>query len=548
MASQQSQDGPGFYLPAYNPKASISQQDCLDAIRGEVIPKNLGDIEDRDGIRIISCIIHGLRYNEAFAESESMKETCAKSTNKILARARNARLIMSNKIPLMTNHKEKPYCIWHPQVATIDTYRELVQKYPDMRYHVGRACAVGGYVDLYRELDLLPDISIAEEARDNLDVVGSKEIFDLIMCQPKLYAVLDDYTRSVNWKAPRVAAGLNGDTAVLSSLDVTFEVWKEWPKVHFHYFNITEDYGVGETSSPRTHSRPLAPEHVPLLYNPLPLHLPTTNKDALIVHAAYEGNIDRYARLRRPVMVHSVEGQAVVRGIYHHTAFARWLVGQPLSVPPHLENDIKEAIMARFIMVNDLSRIGHVQWPMPFMIWWPLIPQEATLRELARRMPGMLLPVAITCIIADYRWLWEELTPEPHSLLWEQATQRQTGVSTANQNYYVEDLERRAAEKGINLLDHVRLRRQDVYECLERIKEPTSIFLQPYVSIDGDVLGDSQLDGVYPGGQVYVGNWELCIAVSDDVREKARTEDVDHCLNINWGWPYSIWDVWASMR
>jgi hypothetical protein len=33
-----------------------------------------------------------------------------------------------------------------------------------MRYQVGRACAAAGYFDLYKELDLLPDVSIAEEA------------------------------------------------------------------------------------------------------------------------------------------------------------------------------------------------------------------------------------------------------------------------------------------------------------------------------------------------------------------------------------------------
>ncbi|CAD6447763.1 9e048455-d80f-4b5b-8f4c-b2c50c5f419a [Sclerotinia trifoliorum] len=267
---------PGFHLPAFNPEASISQQDCLDAMRGELIPAKL------ESFRMIACIVHGLRYNEAFAESEPMNEVCAKSTNKVLARARNACLIMSNKIPLMTNDEEKPYCIWHPQVATIDTYRGLVRKYPDMRYHVARACAIGGYVDLYRELDLLRDISIAEEARDN----------------------------------------------------------------------------IGVTSSPQTYSRPPAPEHVSLLYNPLPLHLPTTNKDALIVHAAYESNIDRYARLRRPVMISSVEGKAVVRGIYHHTAFAHWLVSQPFSFFQHMRHEVKEAITARFIMANDLSRIS----------------------------------------------------------------------------------------------------------------------------------------------------------------------------------------------
>ncbi|KAF5878881.1 uncharacterized protein Bfra_001052 [Botrytis fragariae] len=255
--------------------------------------------------------------------------------------------------------------------------------------------------------------------------------------------------------------GLNGDTAVLSSLRVTVEFMKEYSRTRSHYFNITEDHCISETSSGQTHSLPLAPEHVPLLYNPLPLHLPTTNKDALILHAACEGNIDRYARLRRPVMIHH-ETEAVVRGIYHHTAFARWCHHQPNVAHSPFRDDIRQAALARFIMVNDLSRIadqstttthtitGAECWPDPFLIWLPLIPSELTLRELVRRRPSMLRQVAMACIAADYFQLWSELEPEPDPILWEQATSM--GVVNRNQNYYSEDLERRAAEKNVNLL------------------------------------------------------------------------------------------------
>lgn len=36
-----------------------------------------------------------------------------------------------------------------------------------MRYQVGRACAAAGYVDLYQELSLLPDVFMAEEAHES---------------------------------------------------------------------------------------------------------------------------------------------------------------------------------------------------------------------------------------------------------------------------------------------------------------------------------------------------------------------------------------------
>lgn len=38
---------------------------------------------------------------------------------------------------------------------------------------------------------------------------------------------------------------------------------------------------------------------------------------------AYYGDIDRYVRLRRPVMIKN-EMQCIVRGIYHNTMFAKW--------------------------------------------------------------------------------------------------------------------------------------------------------------------------------------------------------------------------------
>ncbi|KAF5574928.1 uncharacterized protein FSUBG_13988, partial [Fusarium subglutinans] len=51
-----------------------------------------------------------------------------------------------------------------------DTLRQLLKAHPTlfMRYKIGRACAAGGYEELYKELDLLPDVAMAEEARDSL--------------------------------------------------------------------------------------------------------------------------------------------------------------------------------------------------------------------------------------------------------------------------------------------------------------------------------------------------------------------------------------------
>jgi hypothetical protein len=136
------------------------------------------------GIRIpsdISCVyaacaIYGILFHDAFARSKDVVELCTTSTDKRFARARNARLIISNEVPDMATNDVIPYCIWYPDIASEETYRSLARQNPDMIYSVGRACAVAGYDKLYHELNILPEVSIAEEARDNVANSGSKAI------------------------------------------------------------------------------------------------------------------------------------------------------------------------------------------------------------------------------------------------------------------------------------------------------------------------------------------------------------------------------------
>jgi hypothetical protein len=126
------------------------EEDFRSAIRGEKVPQFLGFQVTRN------CVVRGIRYHPGFALD--LQGSCGQFT-----RALNARAIMSNKIPDMVvvnaakshpDSAEFPYCIWHPEVATEATYRNLASRYPQMRYHVGRAYAVAGYTDLYWELDL----------------------------------------------------------------------------------------------------------------------------------------------------------------------------------------------------------------------------------------------------------------------------------------------------------------------------------------------------------------------------------------------------------
>lgn len=151
-----------------------------------------------------------------------------------------------------------------------------------------------------------------------------------------------------------------------------------------------------------------------LLYTPLPADLPTMNKDVLIEMAAYYGNIDRYSRLRRPGPHTTVtELRCVIRGIYHHTIFAKWCSIQP----EFRKSDMQSAIHARYIMNNDLSRITPETRYLPYCIWHPSVSHPSTCLELLRRVPSMKPAIAWVCILADYSTTWDKIDADPDSNL-----------------------------------------------------------------------------------------------------------------------------------
>jgi hypothetical protein len=149
--------------------------------------------------------------------------------------------------------------------------------------------------------------------------------------------------------------------------------------------------------------------------------------------------------------------------------------------------EMRRATIARFIMVNDLSHITPTtpaQDDMPGMIWWPLIPDEVTLRELARRRPDMKLQVAMTCIEANYERLWKELEPEPSQQLWHIAQRNWVYGGQPFRSSYTDYMERREAEiqgGSEERYDHFCADTDGHQLCDEAavvIKEPTSTYLQ----------------------------------------------------------------------
>lgn len=413
----------------------------------------------------------------------------------------------------MESPEEMPYCIWYPGLATENAYRDLARRYPELRYQVGRACAVGGYLTLYLELDLLPDVCIAEEAREAGND-GSTAIFEHIMKQPCRYAVMNDYERTVNLTDPRAGACLNGDTAISPPPDKRDgdgdDHWI-WP----NYFDITEQW-IDQNNCPldrsynrsRTADTSLPRAFTYLLHSPLPADLPTVRKDALIVMAAYEGNVDRYDRLKRRRMVHE-EPQAVLRGIYHSTSFAKYYDTHP--TPPHPDSClVGTAILARYIMVNDLSDIPEhpeEEWSdvrdFPRVIWYPLFPREETLRELLRRRPNnndIRQTVALACIAANYQGTYAALAPvlRPSMQLWQQALK-------SSNTYYARDLRQRVTSGVWPDLDPDDFpeRYCDWYPHLAKVMEPTTTTLQP-MNLPWGIV-----DGMSPGPEMYWGWYVL---------------------------------------
>jgi hypothetical protein len=335
---------------------------------------------------------------------------------------------MSGVVPEINDSSEVPYCIWYPEPPPQETLRNLVKRYPNMIYHAARACAVAGYFDLYSELQVLPEVHVAAEARDASLArknKGSEAIYEQIMSKHLKFEIMNDYDRSVNLEN-RCPAHLNGDTAVFSDLTahmlhagvdnsskfgVNLVDYIEWdPKEYntYSHFNITEDLGVDDHSCGAP--EPLA-SFWPLLYSPLPADLPPVNKDNLILSAAYTGDVDRYVRLRRPQMIEQ-EFHAIILGIYHHPLWARWWSTQVPEVPESREEvSIRRAVNVRRIISDDITCItpDTPKSLVPRRIWWPSVASPVTYVRLAQKRPDMIDSCLRACIVANYEAAWDEI-------------------------------------------------------------------------------------------------------------------------------------------
>ncbi|KAK3291961.1 uncharacterized protein B0H64DRAFT_468800 [Chaetomium fimeti] len=413
---------------------------CRAALRGEQVPLNLGNDVARAALEVFN-------------------------------RARNARRIMSNSIPpieIMPDEAHYPYCIWYPDLADEATYRALFERYPKMRYQIGRACAVAGYDELYSELKILPDVSIAEEARENRDNAGAQRIYQQIMAAPTRYRVMDDGIPGIQIQIPPVPAVLNADTAVRATLDVRRQYCESFHPDN-HFFNITEDHHIGETDAFPPPAL-LGPDDIALFLCPLKPDLPSMNKTLLTLHAAATGNIDRYAQLRRrdlqpaATRVHGVRFEVVclARGCHASSGMAAWLASTPaflngLGLHERERVMLWRAIRARRIMdgVRDAAVFSGAvpDAELPYWIWRPALPPAGLLRELAVVRPVMRPQIVRACIAAGYKDVYDEVMEmggpggrvTPDRLMLREARR-------AGDHYFKEDLLRRGERLGVKRL------------------------------------------------------------------------------------------------
>ncbi|KAI8235022.1 Alpha-mannosyltransferase [Colletotrichum sp. SAR 10_96] len=175
---------------------------------------------------------------------------------------------------------------------------------------------------------------------------------------------------------------------------------------------------------------------------------------------------------------------------------------------------IIEAINARFIMNNDLSRIDPDtpdKDDVPRMFWYPLFPQERTLRELVRRRPNSRFRVTLVCIAANYQHTYDALDVAPHYITYQQARM-------SHNPHYARDIERRAAASGVNLYPDTHL------NCLTRPdKEPTSLAIEPEIRTFRGAFVEAHVEGIYPGElQANAASWELSICVPEGLKRRVR--------------------------
>ncbi|KAG8625997.1 hypothetical protein KVT40_006398 [Elsinoe batatas] len=375
-----------------------------------------------------------------------------------------------------------------------------------------------------------------------------------VIQEPVIYAILNDYRRTVEQDNPKTVVGLNCDTAVRSSLDGKQKIHRlsniaadgSWPMdwtgrgptyyegFQRRLFDITEDQSINDIKVKDVRK---LDDLTPLLHSPLPRHLPhLKRKDLLIYVAAAEGNIERYARLRRPFCEDRREEiAALVRGIYHHAFFAKWCASQPDFL---LVLAIQKAITARYIMSGDVSRITTDS--SVYQIWYPVQADYHTYHEVLRRCPSMRQAVARAAVVINSATLFKEADPDP--------SDRRLGLEAqASRNpWFLEDLQRRAAEQGKEIDIEARESTLDRPHVRDVIRESFNITHAPKDLNEIEPFKFAGWFGDYDGYDFDVAPAAATAIASEEVKSHPRFKKAGHFDQryLFQDGPYSEFDDW----
>ncbi|KAF6804436.1 hypothetical protein CPLU01_16057 [Colletotrichum plurivorum] len=194
-------------------------------------------------------------------------------------------------------------------------------------------------------------------------------------------------------------------------------------------------------------------------------------------------------------------------------------------------------------MNDDLSRIdSEVDGKeLPEFFWWPHVPREATLRELAWRRPDLAHQVTLACIAGDHEELFRELSDgtKPTLQQWEAACESPL-------ESYRQILQERAKQQKPNLCPtYLGFDSNNVWDGCTRPGWWSRDYLRPVKELDTDDYGlpipkklyNTPDDGDWedpdpPEGhllnhhmQEQVEDWQLLISATDKARREAKAHD-----------------------
>jgi len=201
--------------------------------------------------------------------------------------------------------------------------------------------------------------------------------------------------------------------------------------------------------------------------------------------------------------------------------FARWWASeiesnstrvQALESAENLDN-IRKVISARRIMVNDYEEF-HLGWPAgkpkSYLIWWPLRAKDRTLHILFGRVPEMKEQIIVACIFCNYPDLYLRLCTEVTGNIWWAAKQ-------ALNPFFIDDLEKKAAGKGINL-EWLRVdQRKYIWADLEPTNDYKSADMDDELSFQEDLGVDAC---PYDGASVNVSELEWYVWATPELLRK----------------------------